>query len=739
VLALARSELAALNQQSLADPRLTVQLADAWPAVEQAVAAGRRFDLIVVDLTTPQTIAAATFHTIEWYALLRRLLSERGLLAVNAASPTGQASAFWSIYNSQRAAGLQPRPYRVLLPSFQAQGYGPDWGFLLAATTPIAAAELDDGLSLAAPRTIIRDAAHLRRLFQLPPVSVAYRATAQPTHPGSDRLLAYLMGADWLPIDDPPGAVWDGLGDDEPPPLPAADGGHHLLPPAVQTLLRRPIGHRLDEQTLFERVMQLMPALRPYQTRAMVAAFLAEPERFLASIDLGELVGRLLRQAGRLPRRLVAELRLLRATLRRFGGDHQRLLQLGMRIVTVVTLVVIVANLLYPDAVYGKGTASGGGSSTSHASSFASPSHSAYDPRGATPDLATGGGYRTIGQRGVAVDEGGALLPARRYVYYRSYHGHRGYHGHRTGQPPAEPATQEEAPYRLTPETDILSDGRTVVSVTADSYLLLGDEVTLLTERETGQPLLYLTRDPAQLWQTVAEIERQRTGLQQSARAKETWLAWVGWLQFAHWQGDDQRELSGLQRTVGLLERARFLLGPVPSEPPAPLAAPGNGAVELIAGVWLLPDGSGLVVRQPDGLAYLDGQAWYLDSARRQRKPEPYPEGFKRVVLTLLGEQVKEQAATTARLQMELSELQTELSELRQDKTEYDQIAQRDGPQERVEYGTDELAVAEAQRRTNEAIARAERQLGLMQSRLNRLPQEVELARRTLVGLGGNR
>ena len=56
----------------------------------------------------------------------------------------------------------------------------------------------------------------------------------------------------------------------------------------------------------------------------------------------------------------MAELELLRDKLQEWAGDHHSfLLTLGQRVVTILTLVVVVGNLLYPDAVYGKGEAAG--------------------------------------------------------------------------------------------------------------------------------------------------------------------------------------------------------------------------------------------------------------------------------------------------------------------------------------------------------------------------------------------
>lgn len=772
ILDLAVRELALLNGGSLADPRLTVQVDDAWRFVESIAATDQRYDLIIVDLTLPRDLDGARFQTIDWYRHLGRLLGPAGLLAVNGASPTARADAFWSIYNSLRGAGLAARPYRIALPSFTRQGYGPDWGFLLASAQVITRDDLDDSLPLATPRQALRDAAHLRQMLRLPTDGAQRRLSARPTELGSDLLLHYLyepspadqalaaapqahdqeaqpsapqppttaVATDQDPSIRPVDTGWSPPADD-PAPLPPPDRGRRLLPPSVRQALAGPVGSHLDEETLFQRVIGLMPGLHTDQTRSMVAEFLSAPATFLASLDLPGLVNRLLRRAAELPRRLVVELRLLRARLRHFTGDYEGLLRLGLRIVTVVTLVAIIANLLYPDAVYGKGGTSSGPSSGGHATNLAQPSRNLSDPSQNAPDLALGGGYRTIGRAGVAVDESGAVFPARRYVYYHGYAGHRGYSSHRAHQvaasQPAEAPIEDEAPYRLTPDTDILADGRVAITLGDGLYLLIDNEVAAVTNQTTGQPLLFLERDPAQVWHIAKEMERQRTGLIESAAAKQAWIDWVAWLQFAHWRGDDEIELRGLRTTADRLERARFLLGPVAAGLPAALTPPVANAVEIVAGVWMLPDASGLVVRQPDGISRIDGKGWYEGTTRDRPRSAPYPDTFVKAITILIAQQIRDQAATDARLQRDLVDEAADLTELLSDKTEYDQLAGSNPPTTLVEYGVKEIPLAEAQRLTNDSIARTQARIRQLNGQRDRLPQEIDMAKRLLQNLQG--
>lgn len=726
ILELARTELARFNGGSLDNLRVRVTADDAWAFVERAAQARRRYQLIVVDLTAPQDRSGARFHTVDWYRRLRKLLGAGGILAVNASSPSGLAESYWSIYNAVRAAGLPARPLRIALPSFTAEGYGDDWGFLLASPRPIAPAELGDDLPLAGPRSVLRTPEQLRRLFVFPAASAALRASAQPARLGSGLLLHYFYNSTAV---DQGGAVWDALSwERDDAPLPPADDGRHLLPPELRASLAAPPAERPDEQALLRRVLDLMPALQRGQTRAMIGVFLEAPERFLAAVDLGGLVERLLRRAAELPRRLVAELRLLRRALVAYAGNHAALLRLGMHVVTILTVVVILSNLFYPDAVYGKGGEGSGGAYTGDTISLSQPGRSTPN-QAASPSLASGGGFRDRGLgRTSTVDELGKLYPTRRYRYYPSYHSRGGYYYHRTTPVPTEPVEEEVGAFRLTPDTDILPDGKVAILVSERAYLILSDEFSTLTDSETGMPLLFLKRDRLQIWQAAREIERQKRGLEGTTRAKESWLRWMGWLEFAPWRDDDERELTNLRETAALLDKALASLGAVPDSQPAAPEPPLAGARDLLSGVWMTPAGDQLVLELPEGTVFLDRQGWYRDQARAQPFEDPYPESFRGFILQEIDQRLRDRAATTRRIEETLRDADTTLAALLRDRTEYNGLTATTGPNELVEYGTEQITLAEARRRTDADIASTELLIAALKRDLADLPQDLSLA-----------
>jgi spermidine synthase len=516
-------------------------------------------------------------------------------------------------------------------------------------------------------------------------------------------------------------------------PCPAADAGDHLLPPELRDELQVPSG-ALDEQTLLHRVLDLMPALDYAQTRAMIGTFLEEPARFLAAIDLPGLVDRLLARATELPRRLRAELRLLARRLKTFTGNPAGLFRLGMRIVTIITLVVIIAHLAVPDAVYGKGSTGGEGGTPALA--HAGPDTGGFNPD--PPTYATGGGYRGRGiGSSQTVDETGTLYPPRSYRYHpRGYYGrrYRSYRSNPYGSHPSDPAQQASGIYRLTPEADVLPDGQVVIGLTDSAYLLIGDQVDAVVDRQSGEPLIFLERDPALLRRVATELQRQQLGLQQSADAKLEWMRWVDWLQFTPWYEDDRRELQNLREMRDRLEEALRGLGEVPeTQPPLP-QPPVPGALEVFSSVWLLQDDSALAVKLPENeLAFVDGTGWYKDQARKQPREGTYPKGFVPVVVAYLNKNLNDMSATRTRVEQEMSAAQADLTSLQRDVSDYEGLS-RSGTADSddVDYGTSEIPLGQALQRTYADLATTQQRIADLRRQLDALPSVETSERRFL-------
>lgn len=351
VINLSKAKFSQLNQGSLVDPRLQLHIQDAWKFAETAIAAGGSFDLIVSDLTVPSDLESARMHSIEWYEMLAKLCGNKGVIAANCVSPSATPRAYWSVIHSMRQAGLHTLPYRVFIPSFKALGYGDDWGFILASPQPISLAELTNMEAYAQPRFLLNHAEQIKTLCTFPEELLYYSWQGQPAHESSDILVHYLFNDQ--PLNNTSGC-WNSLTADwQTLQIPQAESKACLLPPEIRDALADDSIE--SEESLFHRVVSLVPSLRRFQTRAMISEFLKAPHVFLDAIDLGGLVERLLARAADLPKRLVTELQLLRDRLLEWGGDYRSLLVAGSRLLAIVAVVVIIGNLMYPDSAYAKG------------------------------------------------------------------------------------------------------------------------------------------------------------------------------------------------------------------------------------------------------------------------------------------------------------------------------------------------------------------------------------------------
>jgi spermidine synthase len=120
--------LTAINQNSLADSRVTVVNDDAWRFASNCP---RQFDLIISDLPDPNDFGLGRLYSREFYALISRCLSANGVFITQATSPYFSRDAFWLIHDTLRTVFPFTLPLHADIPSF-----GP-WGFVLASRAPL--------------------------------------------------------------------------------------------------------------------------------------------------------------------------------------------------------------------------------------------------------------------------------------------------------------------------------------------------------------------------------------------------------------------------------------------------------------------------------------------------------------------------------------------------------------------------------------------------------------------------
>jgi spermidine synthase len=115
--------LAPLNGYSFRQPRVRVINDDAFPWLDRNDGV---WDFIVVDFPDPTNYSLGKLYTTAFYRLLRKHLSESGLVVVQSTSPMFSRQSYWCIVETLKQAGFDTWPYHVYVPSFG------EWGFTLA-------------------------------------------------------------------------------------------------------------------------------------------------------------------------------------------------------------------------------------------------------------------------------------------------------------------------------------------------------------------------------------------------------------------------------------------------------------------------------------------------------------------------------------------------------------------------------------------------------------------------------
>ncbi len=116
--------IAALNQHSLDNPRVTLVHQDAYKFLEEG---SEQFGVIIIDLPDPNNESLGKLYSSSFYTLVQRRLAVGGVMVSQATSPYFARDAYWCIVHTAGNAGWNIVPYHTYVPSFG------DWGFFLAS------------------------------------------------------------------------------------------------------------------------------------------------------------------------------------------------------------------------------------------------------------------------------------------------------------------------------------------------------------------------------------------------------------------------------------------------------------------------------------------------------------------------------------------------------------------------------------------------------------------------------
>ena len=174
------SDLVKLNQNSFADPRVTVVNQDAAQWLEQH---REKYDVMIVDFPDPSNFGLGKLYSTPIYRLMRQHLQPHGRMVVQSTSPMYAPRAFWSVVATLQKAGLQTTPYHALVPSFG------EWGFVIASQQ----ADFKIPRQYSLPMRFL-DAMTTAQMFYFP--KDMQRVAAEPNDLNNQKLVQYFI-QDW--------------------------------------------------------------------------------------------------------------------------------------------------------------------------------------------------------------------------------------------------------------------------------------------------------------------------------------------------------------------------------------------------------------------------------------------------------------------------------------------------------------------------------------------------------------
>lgn len=355
VLELARTVFRPYNQGSLSgDPalgadRVAVHIQEAFEFVTALPDAC--FHAVICDFTFPTCAEDTQVYSREWFQQLARVLVDGGLVSINGVSTEHCTLGFWCLYQTLRSAELDAKPMRLEIPSFQHHGYG-DWGFFLASKGAIERAELE---SLSFPDSLQVLPKSWMHAFQIRQDIADRRHTVPIDTLDSPQLLYYLLnpGSPTEVLESPD--FTDFLDLQEPGTRLIGTQNLLELDAIVELWLDR--WHQPDPTLLPPDPM--LPVQHHYHTPKMTEEGLGYSRSLLGQIEGDQLLAALLERAKELPPKLAQDLKQLREKMRSgqpftYVSDHTN----ELMIMLMVTLLM--ANTAAPDAVFAKGSSSGG-------------------------------------------------------------------------------------------------------------------------------------------------------------------------------------------------------------------------------------------------------------------------------------------------------------------------------------------------------------------------------------------
>ena len=395
VIDLGKQDFASFNQESLSDPKVTIHIHEAFSFLNRLTQEfcteanqSYKYHAIICDFTYPASIAETQIYALEWFALLKQALIPAGIIATNAVSPDRNTLAFWCIHQTMQAAGLDVKPMQLQIPSFVNHDYG-SWGFLLASEVAIARSEIEF-LDLPPDLQALR-LEDLSQVFIFEQAIAKARHSVIPHRKDSSQLLFYLLNRLHIPDLEFCDSRFGG-----------ADLPHHQILNSVESIdfldvqnhqtaiattnQNLPMSDPMSLESLAKAWLQqiesnpdnlLIPAQHHSHTPEISQEWLGRAKQLLNQIDFSRLIAKLLERSQELPHEITTDLRELQSKFLKFQQsrqieqipsqdslihDHSEIRPsfnlTTAKVIAIVSLTLLVANLAAPDAVFAKGSTS---------------------------------------------------------------------------------------------------------------------------------------------------------------------------------------------------------------------------------------------------------------------------------------------------------------------------------------------------------------------------------------------
>lgn len=361
VLELGRTVFKPYNTGSLESDRVNVNVQEAFELV--STLPDSSYHVVICDFTYPTCSEETEIYSREWFQQINRVLYASGVICTNGVSPENRTTGFWCLYQTLLAAELMTKPLQLAIPSFRRHGYG-NWGFFLASPQAVSRSELE---AISLPDNL--QALTREQLFQ---AFVFKSAIADSRHSvmihtlDCPQLFYHLLN----PTSPPEVSELTKQSDSETTIdfLEIQELGMELigtrdllqLESAAQFWIEQIYSDK-DSQDNYPDITQLLPVRHRYHSPKMTATWLAYLKQLLAEVDVSRLLTTLLERAQELPPQIARDLKQLAERIR----SDQPLSKLPpntAEFLMMLSVTLLVANLVTPDAVFAKGFYSGGSS-----------------------------------------------------------------------------------------------------------------------------------------------------------------------------------------------------------------------------------------------------------------------------------------------------------------------------------------------------------------------------------------